>query len=100
MSQQINLAIQVLPLGISKEKAYSIIDEAILQIQHSGLHYEVCPFETVIEGEYETVMNLVDEIQNACNKAGAEEVLINMKLHRNFTKDMNISDKTGKYKTS
>ncbi|HRO42279.1 MAG TPA: thiamine-binding protein [Flavipsychrobacter sp.] len=98
MSNKVNLAIQVLPLGIPKAEAYSIVDEAIKCINTSGLSFVVCPFETVVEGDYEAVMRLVDDIQTACNKAGAEEVLINMKLQRNFTKDVAIDDKIGKYK--
>ena len=98
MKNRVNLAIQVLPLGISKDKAYSLVDEAIKAIDASGLRYEVCPFETVIEGEYSRVMEVVDEIQNACAAAGAEELLINMKLQRNFEKSVAIEDKVGKYR--
>ncbi len=100
MTTKVNLAIQVLPLGIPKEDAYKIIDQAIAMISESSLTYKVCPFETVIEGPYDKVMQLVDNIQAACQQAGAEELLINMKLHRNFTKDLNITDKTGKYEDS
>jgi uncharacterized protein YqgV (UPF0045/DUF77 family) len=98
MNHTVNLAVQVLPLGISKEQAYSIIDEAIISIQSSGLKYEVCPFETVIEGPYSEVMKLLDVLQASCHKAGAKEILINMKLHRSFEKDLLIIDKTGKYR--
>ena len=98
MNRNINLAIQVLPLGIAKDKAYNIIDEAINCIKNSGVKYLVCPFETVIEGDYESVMKLITELQDVCYKSGAEELLINMKLQRNFTKDVNIDDKIGKYK--
>ena len=100
MSHKVNLAIQVLPLGIPKDQAYAIVDEAIKCIDNSGLHYEVCPFETVVEGEYEEVMKLVDTIQLACNNAGAAELLINMKLQRSFIKDVAITDKTGKYRSA
>jgi uncharacterized protein YqgV (UPF0045/DUF77 family) len=98
MSHNVNLAIQVLPLHRSQEEAYAIIDKAIEAIQASGLEYVVCPFETVIEGPYERVMQLVDDIQTACNKAGADSILINMKLQRSFVKDIAIDDKIGKYK--
>lgn len=98
MSYSVNMAIQVLPLGISKQQAYLVIDEAIKCIAQSGLRYEVCPFETVIEGEYEEVMKLLADIQIACKKAGVEEILINMKLQRNFSGNISIEDKTGKYK--
>ena len=98
MNHIVNLAIQVLPLDIPKEEAYCIIDEAIEAIKFSGLTYQVCPFETVIEGPYSEVITLVDSIQEACNKAGAKEILINMKLHRGFETDLYIIDKTGKYR--
>lgn len=98
MNNKINLAIQVLPLGIPKSEAYRIVDAAIETIKESGLAYRVCPFETVIEGNYETVMQLMNAIQETCKNAGAEEVLINMKLQRNFIKDVAIDDKIGKYK--
>jgi uncharacterized protein YqgV (UPF0045/DUF77 family) len=98
MDHNVNLAVQVLPLSTSQQEAYRIIDVAIACIQKSGLKYEVCPFETVIEGPYETVMQLLNQMQDECYAAGAESMLINMKLHRSKSKDMAIEDKTGKYK--
>lgn len=88
----------MLPLHTSQEDAYRIIDVAIACIQKSGLKYEVCPFETVIEGPYDVVMQLLNKMQDECYAAGAESILINMKLHRSKSKDMAIEDKTGKYK--
>lgn len=97
MSQQVNLAIQVLPLGLPKIEAYKIIDEAIKCIRSSGLNYAVSAFETTIEGTYDEVMEVLEDIQLTCKRAGATEVLINMKLQRSFVKDIFITDKTGKY---
>ena len=98
MDHNVNLAIQVLPLHLSQPEAYAIVDAAIERIKASGLEYVVCPFETVIEGPYTKVMQLVTDIQEACNKAGADAILINMKLQRSFVKDIAIDDKIGKYK--
>lgn len=98
MQHTVNLAIQVLPLQKSTEEAYSIIDKVIALIGKSGMNYIVCPFETVIEGPYRQIMNLLDEIQSVCFEAGADSLLINMKLHTSRTKDMTIDDKIGKYK--
>ncbi|XZF15646.1 thiamine-binding protein [Chitinophagaceae bacterium MMS25-I14] len=98
MNHIVNLAIQVLPLRLSKEEAYAIVDKAIEVIQQSGLHYVVCPFETVVEGPYDRVMQLLNDVQDACYKAGAPELIINMKLHRSAETDMLIDDKIGKYK--
>lgn len=98
MQHIVNLAIQVLPLQKQQEEAYNIIDKAIGTIQASGLKYVVCPFETVIEGPYDKVMQLLDDIQASCYTAGADSLLINMKLHTSKAKDMAIDDKIGKYK--
>jgi Uncharacterized conserved protein len=98
MNHNINLAIQVLPLEKAQPEAYAIIDAVIAAIGASGLKYEVCPFETVIEGPYRQVMNLLDNIQQVCYDAGAHSLLINMKLHTSNIKDMAIDDKIGKYK--
>lgn len=97
MSHNVNLAIQILPLQMDKSAAYKAIDAAIEKVQASGLKYVVCPFETVIEGPYDEVMALMNEMQEATYAAGAKELLINMKLHRSVEKDMAIDDKTGKY---
>ena len=97
MNHVVNVVIQVLPLGIPKSDAYKIVDAAIGCIQSSALKYRVCPFETVIEGPYSDVMKLLDDVQLACNAAGAEEVIINMKLQRSFIKDVSIGDKMEQY---
>jgi len=98
MNHTVNLAIQMLPLRLSKEETYRIVDVAIAAIDKSGLTYVVCPFETVVEGPYKEVMQLLENIQTACTKAGADEFIINMKLHRAAAEDMKIDDKIGKYK--
>ncbi len=99
MKHQVNVAIQVLPLGLpDKAEVYRIIDEAIATIKRSGLVHLVCPFETVIEGDYDAVMQLIHEVQDTCRAAGAEEVLINLKLQRSFVQDVSIGDKVGKYR--
>lgn len=94
----INLALQILPSGLQKEKAYAIVDEAIKVISASGLKYIVCPFETVIEGPYDKVMQTVEAAQDAAFAAGAEDMLVYMKVQRSKAKNVAIDDKIGKYK--
>lgn len=98
MNKIVNLALQVLPMGQPKPEAYAVVDEAIKVIQQSGLKYEVCPFETVIEGTYGEVMQVVTDVQEACFEAGATDLLVYIKLQRSATKDVAIEDKTGKYR--
>jgi len=94
--QIINAAIQVLP-GESMKKAYEIIDHAIDIIAGSGLKYRVCPFETVVEGSFNEIYKLLREIRDASYKAGAEDLIINLKLQMGKNKDILIDDKMSKY---
>ncbi|MGF1637632.1 MAG: MTH1187 family thiamine-binding protein [Cyclobacteriaceae bacterium] len=96
MHHTINLAIQVLPKSKTID-TYALVDKAIEVIQQSGVKYQVCPFETVMEGEYEQLMDIVKKAHEACLKAGAEEVLVNIKIQRSADKDIRIEDKTKKY---
>lgn len=94
---KINLAIQVIPKSMSVDM-YKLIDLAIDEISRSGLKYLVCPFETVVEGEYDEVMQLVKRVQDVCIEAGADEVLVNLKIQRSAKKDLYFEDKIEKFR--
>lgn len=96
MPHIVNIAIQVLP-KIKGDDTYAVVDKAIEAIQRSGVKYRVCPFETVMEGPYEKLMAVVEQAQQACFQAGAEEVLVNLKIQRRPNEDVSIEEKTGKY---
>jgi len=96
MKHKINLALQVIPKSKTRE-AYDLVDEAIKIIQNSGLKYRVCPFETVIEGDYHSVMSVVDRAQQACFESGAEELLVYVKIQRRKDADVTMEEKTGRY---
>ena len=96
MKDQINAAIQVLPEG-SKDFAYNIVDEAINEIKKSGMEYRVCPFETVVEGNYEEVMKMIERIRDVCYQKGANNLIVNIKLQFRKNTDVFISDKMKKY---
>ncbi len=93
----INLAIQIIPKSTTVDM-YKLIDIAIDEIAKSGLKYLVCPFETVVEGEYEVVMDLVKRVQDVCIKSGADEIIVNLKIHRSAGKDLYFEDKIEKFR--
>ena len=97
MGHIINLALQVIPKS-EKHDLYHLVDAAIRAIQDSGLKYEVCPFETVIEGDYEQVLKVVRQARDACFEAGADELLVNIKMQIRKGGDVTIEEKTGKYR--
>lgn len=96
MDHKINMAIQVLPRA-AKIGTYELVDVAIGVIQKSGLKYRVCPFETVVEGYYEELMNLLRAIHKSVYENGAEEMITNIKIQTLYNQDINIEDKMNKY---
>ena len=96
MKNIVHVAIQIVP--ISKEHPYPIIDKAIAVIDQSGLEYRVGAMETVIQGEYDKIMNVVKEAQQACIDAGADEIVVAMKVHAKRSGDVSWDEKLEKYK--
>lgn len=95
MNKNVNIALQVLPT--SKEiHPYKIVDKAIDVIAASGLKYKVTPFETVMEGSYDQIMNVIKLAQEACYKAGADSLMTYIKIQTS-TEDVTIEDKMDKY---
>lgn len=95
MDKVVNVALQVLPVSDSVHP-YTIVDCAIAVIASSGLKYRVTPFETVMEGTYEQIMEVVEKAQNACYDAGAQSVMAYVKIQSSVN-DVCIEDKTAKY---
>jgi uncharacterized protein (TIGR00106 family) len=97
MNRQINLAVQVLPRA-KEIHPYDLVDKAIDVIKKSGVKYLVCPFETVMEGNYDELMKIIEEIHNVCYEAGAEEIICNIKIQSHNITKVEIDDKMKKYR--
>ncbi len=93
---KVNISLQLLPSSDNID-AYDIIDYAIGLIAESGIKYKVCPFETVMEGDYDEIMQLIRKIHEKSLEYGAVNILSHIKVHIIKDKDVLIKDKTGKY---
>jgi uncharacterized protein (TIGR00106 family) len=96
MKNKINLALQVLPRSKSKD-TYALVDKAIEIIEKSGVKYKVCPFETVLEGYYDELMDIVKKVHETCYNAGTETMITYIKIQTSANKDVTIEDKMKKY---
>lgn len=96
MNKTINASLQVLPSG-GTLPVYEMVDRAIEVIAASGLKYRVTPFETVMEGEYDKIMEIVKQAQQACYDAGAESMMTYIKIQSSKDEDVRIEDKMEKY---
>jgi uncharacterized protein YqgV (UPF0045/DUF77 family) len=92
-----SVSLQIIPLHENEKDALIIIDAAIEHIQKSGITYQVGPMETTMEGDMETLLHIVKEIQNICIQKGAKTVFSNVKIIYNPTGIMSIKEKTKKF---
>jgi len=95
MNKTVNIALQILPTSKTIHP-YLLVDKAIEVIATSGLRYKVTPFETVMEGSYDDIMNVVKLAQEACYTAGAESLMTYIKI-QSSTNNVSIDDKMEKY---
>ena len=79
--------------------AVDIHELAIEAIKNAGIKFQVCPFETVMEGEYDELMNIVKDVEKSCFNAGAQELIVNLKIHLAKDSDIHFEDKTLKYQS-
>lgn len=97
IDKQVNVAVQVLPTAGDKKAAYAIVDKAIEVIHQSGVKYRVTPFETVMEGNYGQLMEIVAKVQEVCYAHGASEVMCYVKVQSSASVQVTIEDKMAKY---
>jgi uncharacterized protein (TIGR00106 family) len=96
MNKIVNIALQILPNSATIHP-YKLVDKAIEVIAASGLKYRVTPFETVMEGTYDEVMEVVKKAQQACYDAGTESMMTYIKIQSSKDTDVRIEDKMEKY---
>ena len=77
-----SIAIQVLP-SVDEDRVIPIVDSVIAYIKSTGLSVHVGPFETTVEGDFETLMEIVRKAQLICIREGAPSVASYIKIFYN-----------------
>jgi len=88
----IHYSLQIVPKSDNKHP-YEIVDAAIEVIQASGLRYQVTVMDTILEGPYDKVLETAEKAQQACIDAGAEELLVFIKMHYSPSRDITFEEK-------
>ena len=92
----INASIQIVPI-VQDRHPYEWVDEAIEIIKSSGIKYEVGPFATVVEGTYEDVMSVVNNINDHLLKKNCSEWIANVQIQIRSNGDITSDAKTAKH---
>lgn len=90
-----SIAIQVLPTADDHIK---VIDKVIEYIKSKNLHCIVTPFETVIEGDYDELMDIIKGCQLIAIENGASSIMSYIKINYNPKGVLTIDEKTIKHK--
>ncbi|NLM19489.1 MAG: thiamine-binding protein [Clostridiaceae bacterium] len=97
-----SIAIQVLPKfdqGSSDQEMIRVIDAVISFIASLDVRYEVGPFETTVEGPYETLIRIIRRSNEICIEQGADQVYTYVKINYAPQKTiLTIDEKISKYK--
>jgi uncharacterized protein (TIGR00106 family) len=92
----INASIQIVPI-VQDRHPYEWVDEAIAIIKSSGIKYEVGPFATVVEGTYDDVMSVVNNINNYLLEENCAEWIANVQIQIRSNGDITAAEKTAKH---
>jgi len=94
----ISAAFQFVPVRGAADPI-AVIDDIIAIIQQSGCTYEVCPFETALEGTLEQIIALQKQILETAQARPGLEFLLYVKFHAAAGEDRTIHEKTDKFKS-
>jgi uncharacterized protein (TIGR00106 family) len=92
----VNVSLQVIPC-LPESQVYPVVDKVIDLISKSGVKYEVGPMETTMEGELDTLLEIVKKAQELCVLEGASRVLSVVKI--DYKKEgVTMDEKISKYR--
>jgi uncharacterized protein YqgV (UPF0045/DUF77 family) len=98
-SHTINASLQLLPV-VQDRHPYEWVDEAIEVIQRSGIRHEVGPFATVLEGSYDEVMQVFQDVNEHLLHRGCNEWIVNFQIQLRSGGPITGGEKTEKYRNS
>lgn len=93
----INASIQILPV-VQDRHPYEWVDEAIAVIQKSNVKYEVGAFSTVVEGKYNDVMKVINDINEYLYSRECNEWITSVQIQIRSKGDITGDEKTEKFR--
>jgi len=92
----INVSLQVIP-SVPEARIYPVVDKVIEMIDKSGVKYEVGAMETTMEGELDTLLEIVKKAQTICIQEGANRVVSLVKIDYK-EEGVTMDEKISKYR--
>lgn len=96
MMNTVNVSLQVVPC-VPEERIYPVVDKVIEYIAAAGVKYIVGPMETTMEGDIDTLLDIVKKAQQICVNEGASRVVSVVKIDYK-SEGVTIDEKIQKYR--
>jgi uncharacterized protein (TIGR00106 family) len=84
------LEISVVPVGTNTSSFSSYVTDAVRLIEQNGLHYQITPTATVIEGEIHQLMDVATQIHQNAISQDVHRVITHIAIDDRTDKKMNI----------
>ena len=97
-SYLVNASIQILPI-VNDKHGYVWVDEAIEVIRRSGIKHDVGPFATTLEGKYDEVMKVINNVNEYLYTKGCSEWISSIQVQLRSDRDITADEKVAKFKT-
>jgi uncharacterized protein YqgV (UPF0045/DUF77 family) len=91
------VSVQMIPKTRNGEDSIPYVDEAIKIIIESGLKYEVHPLETTIEGDLNSIFNVIKQMNERMIEIGSYNCITQVKILYQPS-GIQMEDLTGKYR--
>lgn len=93
--KNVNVSLQVIPC-VEEARIYPVVDKVIEYIASTGVNYVVGPMETTMEGDLDTLFEIVKKSQEICIEEGASRVASVVKIDYK-SEGVTIDEKIKKY---
>lgn len=93
----VNASLQILPI-VQDKHPYEWVDEAIAVIQQSKVKYEVGAFATTVEGTYDEVLKVINDVNEYLQQNGCAEWIMNVQIQIRSDNNITGIEKTAKFK--
>lgn len=93
----VNASLQILPI-VQDKHPYEWVDEAIAVIQQSTVKYEVGAFATTVEGTYDEVLKVINDVNEYLQHNGCAEWIMNVQIQIRSDNNITGIEKTAKFK--
>ncbi|MCL5957742.1 MAG: MTH1187 family thiamine-binding protein [Chloroflexi bacterium] len=81
--------VSIEPIGTGKASYSDIVAESVKALERQkDVKYEITAMSTVLEGDRSTILRAVQEMEEACFKAGAQRCVTNLRIDERRDKPM------------